>query len=180
MLANHIQRTCYLLDLKADRYLSELQQQFRTLRLAGGRRFSVSKHSHPKAFARSLSTVFLSNSAAPAMRRIMLLTSLSSGGDQLVRSYPLALQHSCNCPDQCKDSYPNKNRPAHARPSLYDLYGLTPSFCTCSVNSRTTCANLGPSAAETHSRRKRSSSIPKSVSISLMASARFSVLRLPS
>ena len=58
----------------------------------------------------------------------------------------------------------------------YDRYGLTPSFRTCSVNSRTTCPNLGPSAAETHSRRKRSSSIPKSASISLMASARFSVL----
>ena len=61
----------------------------------------------------------------------------------------------------------------------YDLYGLTPSFCTCSVNSRTTCANLGPSAAETHSRRKRSSSIPKSASISLMASARFSAFNCP-
>jgi len=58
----------------------------------------------------------------------------------------------------------------------YNLYGLTPNFRTCSVNSRTTCPNLGPSAAETHSSRKRSSSIPKSASISLMASARFSVL----
>ena len=59
---------------------------------------------------------------------------------------------------------------------FYNLYGLTPSFFTCSVNSRTTWPNLGPSAAETHSRRKRSSSIPKSASINLMASARFSVL----
>ena len=58
----------------------------------------------------------------------------------------------------------------------HERYGLTPSFRTCSVKSRTTCPNLGPSAAETHSRRKRSSSIPKSASISLIASARFSVL----
>ena len=49
----------------------------------------------------------------------------------------------------------------------YCLYGLAPNFCTCSVNSLTTCANRAPSAAETHSRRKRSSSIPKSGSINL-------------
>jgi hypothetical protein len=75
-----------------------------------------------------------------------------------------------------KSSQLERKFPIRSSSFSHERYGLTPSFRICSVNSRTTCANLGPSAAETHSRRKRSSSIPKSASINLMASARFSVL----
>src|SRR4030042_6421433 len=65
-------------------------------------------------------------------------------------------------------------------PMFYVLYGLGPNSLIFLVNSLATCANFGPSDAETHSNRNLASSRPKSSSMRMIAHALFSALRFPS